>query len=117
MEERLRGELAEGWRSSYITDSRRVAAGCVLQEPDSQGEVVDYVVWQWHVPELWRRFGIALQRDLAKRCGLSMARFRKRCKISYSKVAESRPAVRSTSTPRSVSTALQDPTGQCPICR
>jgi len=47
-----------------------------------------HVVWQWHVPELWRRFGIALQRDLAKRCGLSAARFRKRCRIAYSKVAE-----------------------------
>ena len=47
-----------------------------------------HVVWQWHAPELWRRFGIALQRDLAKRCGLSVARFRKRCKIAYSKVVE-----------------------------
>ena len=51
-------------------------------------DYIGHVVWQWHVPELWRRFGIALQRDLAKRCGLSVARFRKRCKIAYSKVAE-----------------------------
>jgi hypothetical protein len=54
-------------------------------------ECYDYtahVVWQWHAPELWRRFGIALQRDLAKRCKLSVAKFRKRCRIAYSKVVE-----------------------------
>jgi hypothetical protein len=54
-------------------------------------ECYDYaahVVWQWHAPELWRRFCIALQRDLAKRCGLSVAAFRRRCKIAYSKVVE-----------------------------
>ena len=54
-------------------------------------ECYDYtghVIWQWHAPELWRRFGIALQRDLAKRCGLSVVKFRKRCKIAYSKVVE-----------------------------
>ena len=47
-----------------------------------------HIVWQWHAPELWRRFCIALQRDLAKRCGLSVAKFRRRCKIAYSKVVE-----------------------------
>ena len=47
-----------------------------------------HVVWQWHAPELWRRFCIALQRDLARRCGLSVAAFRRRCKIAYSKVVE-----------------------------
>ena len=29
-----------------------------------------HVVWQWHAPELWRRFTIALQRDLARRSRL-----------------------------------------------
>ncbi|MBA2560714.1 MAG: replication initiation protein [Propionibacteriales bacterium] len=47
-----------------------------------------HVVWQWHAPELWRRFTIALQRSLAAKCGLSVKSFRKRCKISYSKVVE-----------------------------
>jgi hypothetical protein len=47
-----------------------------------------HIVWQWHAPELWRRFCIALQRDLAKRCELSVAKFRRRCKIAYSKVVE-----------------------------
>jgi hypothetical protein len=55
------------------------------------GECYDYlghVVWQWHAPELWRRFTIALQRDLAKRAGLKVTHFRKACRISYSKVVE-----------------------------
>jgi hypothetical protein len=47
-----------------------------------------HVVWQWHAPELWRRFCIALQRELAKRCGLSVKRFRRRCKVAYAKVVE-----------------------------
>jgi hypothetical protein len=47
-----------------------------------------HVVWQWHAPELWRRFTISLQRGLARRCGLTVATFRRRCKIAYSKVVE-----------------------------
>jgi hypothetical protein len=47
-----------------------------------------HVVWQWHAPELWRRFTIALQRELARTCGLSVAEFRARCRIAYSKVVE-----------------------------
>jgi hypothetical protein len=47
-----------------------------------------HVVWQWHAPELWRRFCIALQRNLAARCGLTVPEFRRRCVISYSKVVE-----------------------------
>jgi hypothetical protein len=47
-----------------------------------------HVIWQWHSPELWRRTTIALQRELAHRCGLSVTEFRDRCKIAYSKVVE-----------------------------
>ena len=47
-----------------------------------------HVVWQWHAPELWRRTTIALQRDLARRCGLTVGQFKDRCSIAYSKVAE-----------------------------
>ena len=47
-----------------------------------------HVVWQWHAPELWRRFCIALQRDLSARCRLTVPEFRRRCVISYSKVVE-----------------------------
>jgi hypothetical protein len=54
-------------------------------------ECYDYaghVLWQWHAPELWRRFSIALQRRLAHLCGLPVKLFRERCRISYSKVVE-----------------------------
>jgi hypothetical protein len=47
-----------------------------------------HVLWQWHAPELWRRFTIALQRELAKKAGLSVKAFRGACRISYSKVVE-----------------------------
>ena len=47
-----------------------------------------HVVWQGYAPELWRRFTIALQRDLACRAGLTVASFCEVCKISYSKVVE-----------------------------
>jgi hypothetical protein len=47
-----------------------------------------HVVWQFHSTELWRRFTIALQRDLAQRCDLSVERFRSRCKISFAKIVE-----------------------------
>ena len=54
-------------------------------------ECYDYtghVLWQWHAPELWRRFTIALQRSLAKRVGLTVTPFSRACRISYSKVVE-----------------------------
>ena len=54
-------------------------------------ECYDYtghVLWQWHAPELWRRFTIALQRRLAATAGLSVKAFRGRCRVAYSKVAE-----------------------------
>lgn len=51
-------------------------------------DYVGHVLWQWHAPELWRRFTIALQRDLAKRAGLKVTRFSKVSRISYSKVVE-----------------------------
>ena len=66
-------------------------------EADSQlgqplcAECYDYtghVLWQWHAPELWRRFTIALQRRLAARVGLSVAAFRRCGRVAYSKVVE-----------------------------
>ena len=51
-------------------------------------DYVGHVLWQWHAPELWRRFTIALQRRLASVCRLSLKDFRDRCRISYSKVVE-----------------------------
>jgi hypothetical protein len=47
-----------------------------------------HVAFNWHAPELWRRFTIALRRTLARRAGLPPAQFGQRCRISFVKVAE-----------------------------
>jgi hypothetical protein len=39
-------------------------------------------------PELWRRTTIYLQRELARRLGMSRAEFARRVRLSYAKVAE-----------------------------
>lgn len=55
------------------------------------GECYDYVahvLWQWHSPELWRRFVIRVQRLLAQRAGIKASEFKEHAKLSYSKVAE-----------------------------
>ncbi len=45
--------------------------------------------WQWHAPELWRRFTIALGRTLARTAGVSRRDFaRHLARVSYTKVAE-----------------------------
>lgn len=51
-------------------------------------DYVGHVLWQWHAPELWRRFTIALQRALAKKADVDLTTFRAGCRISYSKVVE-----------------------------
>jgi hypothetical protein len=51
-------------------------------------DYLGHVLWQWHAPELWRRTTIALQRELARRCGLSVKAFSRAAKVSYSKIAE-----------------------------
>jgi hypothetical protein len=55
------------------------------------GDCYDYpghVAFNWHAPELWRRFTITLRRVLARRCGLTPAQFARRCRLSFVKVAE-----------------------------
>lgn len=47
-----------------------------------------HVLWQWHAPELWRRFTIALSRVLAGRVGMTPAQFRRRARVAYTKVVE-----------------------------
>jgi hypothetical protein len=47
-----------------------------------------HVVWQFHANELWRRFLIALQRRLAAMSAITVAQFRERAKVSFSKVVE-----------------------------
>ena len=78
-------------------------------------ECYDYtghVLWQWYAPELWRRFTIGLQRELAKTVGLTVEPFRERCRISYSKVVEFQARGPSTCTSRSGSTAPTVPTAR-----
>ena len=65
-------------------DDRRLGTPLCVDCYDYTG----HVVWQWHAPELWRRFNITLQRTLARHCGLTVTEFRQACKISYSKVVE-----------------------------
>ena len=47
-----------------------------------------HVAFNWHAPELWRRFTIALRRVLARQTGLTAAEFARSCRVSFVKVAE-----------------------------
>jgi hypothetical protein len=47
-----------------------------------------HVAFNWHAPELWRRFTITLRRTLARTAGLSATEFTRRCQVSFVKVAE-----------------------------
>ena len=54
-------------------------------------ECYDYpahLVWQWWAPELWRRFTIALRRQLARHLGLSEYATRQLVRVQFAKVAE-----------------------------
>ena len=51
-------------------------------------DYVGHVLWQWHAPELWRRFTITLGRTLARQVGVSAREFRRLARVSYTKVAE-----------------------------
>ncbi|MGW4693602.1 replication initiator protein RepSA [Kitasatospora cineracea] len=54
-------------------------------------ETYDYghaVLWNNHAPDLWRRFTIALRREVAKRAGLTRTELPEHARISYGKVAE-----------------------------
>ncbi len=55
------------------------------------GDCYDYpghVAFNWHAPELWRRFTITLRRVLARRAGVLVADFRQLARLSFVKVAE-----------------------------
>jgi hypothetical protein len=47
-----------------------------------------HIAFNWHAPELWRRFTIALRRTLAHQTGVTAAEFGRRCRVSFVKVAE-----------------------------
>ena len=51
-------------------------------------DYVGQIAWQWHAPELWRRFTIALRRQLAQSLGLSEVNTRKLVRVQFAKVAE-----------------------------
>ncbi|MBO9553211.1 replication initiator [Cellulomonas sp.] len=46
------------------------------------------IVWQWHAPELWRRFTIALRRQLAVGLGVRDRDLNDHARLEYAKVAE-----------------------------
>ncbi|GCD20559.1 plasmid replication initiator protein [Cellulomonas algicola] len=46
------------------------------------------VIWQWHAPELWRRFTIALRRRLAAELGVRESDLAQHARLEYAKVAE-----------------------------
>ena len=47
-----------------------------------------HISWQWHAPELWRRFVIRLRRELAASLGVSETAARKLVRVQFAKVAE-----------------------------
>jgi hypothetical protein len=47
-----------------------------------------HVLWQWHAPELWRRWAIALGRTLATAAGVPRSRWGDVTRVSYTKVVE-----------------------------
>jgi hypothetical protein len=47
-----------------------------------------HIAFNWHAPELWRRFTIALRRALARAAGLTATEFTRRSRVSFVKVAE-----------------------------
>jgi len=51
-------------------------------------DVESAVVWQWHAPELWRRFTIALRRQLAAKLGVKERDLKEHARLEYAKVAE-----------------------------
>lgn len=48
----------------------------------------DHVLWQWHAPELWRRYTQLLRTALARRAGLTAKAFKERARLAYTKVVE-----------------------------
>jgi hypothetical protein len=47
-----------------------------------------HIIWQWHAPELWRRFTIALRRAAARRLKIPAYRLGEVATVQFAKVAE-----------------------------
>ena len=51
-------------------------------------DYLGHVLWQWHAPELWRRFRIALDRTLARMAGVRRQDLPQLARVTYTKVVE-----------------------------
>jgi hypothetical protein len=81
--------LCPHWRPTWCTaihaeDDPRLGQPICLDCYDYSG----HIAFNWHAPELWRRFTITLRRVLAKTAGLTAAEFTRSCRVSFVKVAE-----------------------------
>ena len=86
--DRRTGECAHGApRGCHCThgddDPRRGDAVC-----SDCYDYVGHVVWQFHAPELWRRFTISLRRELARTLGLTQRDAARVVRMQFAKVAE-----------------------------
>jgi hypothetical protein len=81
--------LCEHGRPTWCTaihaeDDRRLGQPLCPDCYDYRG----HVAFNWHAPEMWRRFTINLRRALARQTGLTAAEFARQCRVSFVKVAE-----------------------------
>jgi hypothetical protein len=82
---RLCGHGRPSWCSSvHGEDDRRLGEPLCPDCYDYPG----HVAFNWHAPELWRRFTIAVRRTLARQAGVTATEFGRRCRVSFVKVAE-----------------------------
>jgi hypothetical protein len=76
--------MPRGCRCTHSPDDPRrgdaVCAGCY--------DYVGHVIWQFHAPELWRRFTISLRRELARTLGLTQREASRFVRVQFAKVAE-----------------------------
>lgn len=66
-----------------IDDTQRGDAVC-----EDCYDYVGHVVWQYHAPELWRRFTIRLRRELARSLGMTQRAASRVVRVQFAKVAE-----------------------------
>jgi hypothetical protein len=76
--------MPRGCRCTHAEDDpQRGDAVC----PDCY-DYVGQVVWQYHAPELWRRFTIRLRRELARTLGVTQRAASRVVRVQFAKVAE-----------------------------
>jgi hypothetical protein len=76
--------------------SRRTARADISEHDPAVGaplcpdcyDVDSAAIWQWHAPELWRRFTITLRRHLAATLDVPASELREHLRLEYAKVAE-----------------------------